>query len=320
MGRSFADVTGDLANRAFQLRQLRNQEDQNLYDRTLKEAELKTKGVTITPQETHGPRRLFGLLPGETQRTLSVDYDPSLSQTYQKSQADTRRSLAQADLAEAKVNRMKNQSGKPPDNSLTTKYDAYGMPKEYVDTKSLAEIERIKQEAKGVPTSESGKDTLAEEALINIPKARQTLFPDGTSKSFRRDLAFEQKGFMGKKLPLSAEAQNLRRWLGGAIAAKLLVQSGVTTRPEEYERLANDYLGGFTSNPEALYPALEELESFYDAYRRNVRTRGREGYKQEQRQSANVPEWAIGEEAFYSAAKAHGADDATIMQYLESKK
>lgn len=89
MGRSFADATADFANRAFQYRQLRNQEDEAGFDRLLKQAELQSKGITITPQETQGPRRFFGLVPGQKQRSFAVSFNPEMNPDYQKRQLET---------------------------------------------------------------------------------------------------------------------------------------------------------------------------------------------------------------------------------------
>lgn len=142
-----------------------------------------------------------------------------------------------------------------------------------------------KEAAKGIPVSETGKYTFAQEAENNLPQALKTLFPTGTPESFRRDYAFASKTpgpkllGGGKALPLSKEGQNVKRWLGSALAGRLLIQSGAQTNPAEYERLADDYLASVGSNPSAIYQGINELLAFHKGYERNLKTRGAEGYQ-----------------------------------------
>lgn len=193
--------------------------------------------------------------------------------------------------------------------------------------------EAIKQKeiAKGIPVSETGKYTFAQEAEANLPQALSTLFPTGKPESFRRDYAFASRTpgpkFLGggKALPLSKEGQNVKRWLGSALAGRLLIQSGAQTNPAEYERLADDYLASVGSDPAAIQQGINELLAFHQGYQKNLKTRGAEGYQapsysglptNQPPQSAGLPQAdPIEQEA--QAAIAAGKDPALVNQRLQ---
>jgi hypothetical protein len=144
-----------------------------------------------------------------------------------------------------------------------------------------AEIEQRKQEklAEGIPTSEAGKFSLAEESIKNIQDIKKALFPDGTPASFKRTTAFASN-LPGGSLPGLASRgwgkaeQDVFRKMGAALSGRQLIQTGVAARPEETQKLISQFAPSVGSNPEAALAGLNELENFYKSYMSNVKGKG----------------------------------------------
>ena len=119
----------------------------------------------------------------------------------------------------------------------------------------------------GLPTAETGKATLAMQAVQDLNDVKQILFPGGKFARGRAAYsAARNTPFVGGALPQTAASQNIYRKLFNAIAAKQLIQTGVAARPEETARLVKQYLADATSNPEATLAGFAELEAFYTQY------------------------------------------------------
>jgi hypothetical protein len=144
-----------------------------------------------------------------------------------------------------------------------------------------ASIEQKKQEklAEGIPTSEAGKFTLAEESIKNIQDVKRMLFPDGTPESFKRTTAFASN-LPGGSLPMFASRgwgkaeQEVFRKMGAALSGRQLIQTGVAARPEETQKLISQFAASGGSNPESAFNGLTELEDFYKSYMGNVKGKG----------------------------------------------
>lgn len=160
----------------------------------------------------------------------------------------------------------------------------YGPNPEFESWKKAEDL-RQSELIKG-PGADSGKVTLAQESLKNIDDIKSMLFPDGTSKSFNREAAFGSNppalrlpliGRVGANVrrdnPLdptdnvkAQEAQDLFRKIGAALSARQLIQTGVAARPEETQKLIEQFAPNFFSNPDAALKGLDELKTFYSEY------------------------------------------------------
>lgn len=154
--------------------------------------------------------------------------------------------------------------------------------------KNETELEKAKQleSLKGPAGDIAGRIALARESLTNIQKIKQQMFPDGTPASFDRGLAFasnlKSTPVIGGLLPAvrpdnpidpnddqaAARAQNVFRQMGSSISGRQLIQTGVAARPEETQRLVEQFAPGGTSSGEAAFDALDQLEAFYKDYLR----------------------------------------------------
>jgi hypothetical protein len=131
-----------------------------------------------------------------------------------------------------------------------------------------------------VPPSEAGRYTLSKESVKSLGKATKLLFPDGTPKSFNRELAGKiELTSRGKKIPNDKDSQNAFRWLSTALSGRQLIQTGVAARPEETAMLVKQFMVEYGSNPEALMEGFTQLSDFYKDYQSTVSTRGSEEIK-----------------------------------------
>ena len=143
-------------------------------------------------------------------------------------------------------------------------------------------IEQQKQEelAKGIPPAQAGLDTLAEESIKNIGDIKTILFPSGTAESFKRGIAVKSNipaswlPIIPQVAPFSEDAQNIYRKMGAALSGRQLIQTGVAARPEETQRLIQQFAPNLFSNPKSALKGLNELENFYKNYRQTLKTKG----------------------------------------------
>jgi len=121
--------------------------------------------------------------------------------------------------------------------------------------------------AVGMPPDQAGRLESSLEGVRALRHMRALLFPDGTTESFQRQAAYKKSPFpFSKPVPNDYTARSLYRRAGQAIAGKLLVQSGVSTRPDEYERLGEQLVANAFSNPQEAWDAINEGEGFYSGF------------------------------------------------------
>lgn len=145
---------------------------------------------------------------------------------------------------------------------------------------------KFQYDQQNIPSAETGRATLAQESLRNIPLLRQDLYPDGTPQSFKRfsgaaasNIPFAETPFIGEIIPgaIGERGQNVARHLQGVKAAKSLIQTGVASNVGERAGLETAFgLNAFTSAP-AYYKALDELERFNKDYLKAVDPTGSKG-------------------------------------------
>lgn len=120
----------------------------------------------------------------------------------------------------------------------------------------------------GMPPDAAGRLESSLEGVRALRHMKKLLFPDGTPESFQRQIAMKKNVFGG--LPNDYESRTLYRRAGQAIAGKLLVQSGVSTRPDEYEKIGRQMVASAFSNPREAFEALNEGENFYTGFVNDV--------------------------------------------------
>jgi hypothetical protein len=143
---------------------------------------------------------------------------------------------------------------------------------------------------KGPAEGAIGKIALANESLKNIDDIKKALFPDGTPKSFNREIAFGANppairlpiiGRVGANVrrdnpidptdnPVVEKTQDVFRKIGASLSGRQLIQTGVAARPEETQKLLEQFGPNFFSNPEAALKGLNELQEFYKDYLKNA--------------------------------------------------
>ena len=102
------------------------------------------------------------------------------------------------------------------------------------------------------------------------------MFPDGTPKSFRRDVAFGSNvpggtapligAVIPDTVPFGEKGQTVFRKVGAALSGRQLIQTGVAARPEETAKLVSQFAPNWASNPKSALEGLQELKSFYQSY------------------------------------------------------
>lgn len=145
------------------------------------------------------------------------------------------------------------------------------------------------EKSKEIPGDLAGRVTLAQEALANIPKVKQILFPTGQPESFERMIAGGANlpritiPFTGigtpEVMPFAKRPQEVNRLLGSALAGRRLIQTGVASNPDERREMVRQFGVGFTSNAEALKGGLDQLEAFNRNFLKNVDPTGRRGLR-----------------------------------------
>lgn len=129
-----------------------------------------------------------------------------------------------------------------------------------------------------IPAAELGKLSLAQESIPNIDTVIKTLFPDGTPKSFRRDIAIAANppafGLFKGGIPFSKEGQNIARLMRTSLAGRQLIVTGVAARPDETKDLMKAFYAGAVSDPEAAFSGLMQLKDFYRSYIKNLKESG----------------------------------------------
>ena len=189
------------------------------------------------------------------------------------------------------INRIISQGGQTPNlmgqDWKMNKIDLGPVTLERTPTEEEAQqtISRKVQEkqaeelAKGIPTSEAGRISLAKESIKNIQDVKKYLFPTGKASSFKRTTAFASN-LPGGSLPLLPQRgwgkaeQEVFRKMGASLSGRQLIQTGVAARPEETQKLVSQFAPSVGSNPEAALAGLNELEDFYKDYIKTVKTRG----------------------------------------------
>jgi len=156
-------------------------------------------------------------------------------------------------------------------NRMVTKGMSFGPSGVTVDRVNLDAI-RQQETAKGVPVDKAGMGALAVESVSGLEKAMNTLFPDGTPKSFDRGAA-GMSNIFGHAAPFSEKAQDVRRWITSALGARLLMITGVASSPGEREQLYRSFMSSYGSNANSLFKALEELSNFYKSWSNITETR-----------------------------------------------
>lgn len=168
---------------------------------------------------------------------------------------------------------------------IADKINSMGVPTSYLNPtaerkKNELDIEKSKQEeiVKGPAEAAVGKIALANESLKNIEDIKNTLFPDGTPQSFDRKVAFQSNtpnikvpviGQVGPSYIPTEKGQDVFRKMGASLSARQLIQTGVAARPEETQKLVDQFAPNVFSNPEATLKGLDELQSFYKDYLKN---------------------------------------------------
>ena len=62
--------------------------------------------------------------------------------------------------------------------------------------------------------------------------------------------------------------------MGAALSGRQLIQTGVAARPEETQRLIQQFAPNLFSNPKSALKGLNELEDFYKNYRQTLKGKG----------------------------------------------
>ena len=156
------------------------------------------------------------------------------------------------------------------------KIKAFEDKQAIIQKKALAELDSVSGEV-------AGRVSLAKESIKNIRDVKNILFPDGTAKSFRRNIAMRSNlpgislPFIGRITPRVSPDNPISPWdnqkaqagqtvfrkVQSSLGGRLLIKSGVAVRPEELEREIDQFAPRLTSNPEASLEGLNELQNFY---------------------------------------------------------
>lgn len=105
-------------------------------------------------------------------------------------------------------------------------------------------------------------------ALQSAKSARKSigiLFPDGTPKSYRADIATMKTPFLGRPA-LSKDAQDLAREYGIALDLYNRQVTGAAFSQPEFQHRMDQFRINLLSNPEAAYNSLKRLEELSNDY------------------------------------------------------
>lgn len=119
-----------------------------------------------------------------------------------------------------------------------------------------------------------GRVVLANTAVKDIEQAKNILFPTGKPESFRRDVIIKSKlPITGGTMPFDKESQEVSSRLRNAIAAKVLLQTGVAARPEEVDNQYKAYIANWQTNPKAALDQFNRLQEFYISYLKTMKNK-----------------------------------------------
>jgi len=105
----------------------------------------------------------------------------------------------------------------------------------------------------------------AMQSAKSASRARQILFPDGTPKSFRADIATMKNKWLGRPT-LSKDAQDLSREYGIALDLYNRQVTGAAFNKEEFQRRIDQFQVDLLSNPESAFNSLKRLEELSTDY------------------------------------------------------
>ena len=146
--------------------------------------------------------------------------------------------------------------------NVTYKNPKYSEEVKRMQTEAMLERERNKKDFGA--GAQSGSINAAVQSKKAATKALNILFPDGTPKSFRREVAMG-KGWLGAKT-LSKDAQDLTREFGVALDMFNKQVTGLAFSKEEYANRVKQFQIDLTSNPEAAYNSIKKLYDMSDDY------------------------------------------------------
>lgn len=112
----------------------------------------------------------------------------------------------------------------------------------------------------GLSSEGGGRFGLTSSGVRQIGQAKQILFPDGTPKSFRRDLAGRMQGSAWGATIGSRDAQDLEFLLGRAIAAQTRAETGAAMPESEVKKAVRDFIANAAADPDSAYLRMDELE------------------------------------------------------------
>lgn len=124
------------------------------------------------------------------------------------------------------------------------------------------------QSEKGLAGESAGKLINLQTAFDDLQEAKNILFPDGTPTSQRTDLLqrlgtpLQVGSLVGGEKSDRTDAQKVISRIQNAIAAKLLVQTGVAARPDEIRRLMAQFQPLARLTDEANFDRMNRLEEF----------------------------------------------------------
>lgn len=168
----------------------------------------------------------------------------------------------------------------------------------YDDIGTELEKQKALEGIKGTSGEVGGRVALARESLNEIKNIKDALFPTGKPESFDRSLAAGANiraavpiPFANKVLPAATpnvpftkaddpfvnKSQDLARRLGTVLSGRQLIQTGVAARPEETERLIEQFAPNVWSGNRSALNALNQLEKFYYDYLQTIDPSGAKG-------------------------------------------
>lgn len=267
----------------------RQQATANQFAQLQMKASLAEKGLIIDPSSPSGFKKDDSLQDPLTKlltagKVAEAAKNLNLPDVFQKAQQSVQ------SLSGTPVGNAIQPSAQADANEIINQKDAFG---EYTPQAKAAQKanEQIQSEiVKGPAEGAVGKIALANESLKNIEDIKTALFPDGTPKSFNREIAFGSNppalnlpiiGRVGARVrrdnPLDPtddkvveKTQDVFRKIGASLSGRQLIQTGVAARPEETQKLLEQFGPNMFSNPEAALKGLNELQTFYKDYLHNA--------------------------------------------------
>lgn len=212
---------------------------------------FESQGVSV-PQQSFGSRLLGGV------------QDPT----------EALKVAATIKASQAKLNNIQNGTSVYGINPYTGEVELQARVNKGDIVRNIASAEdRASQyDARGAGAN-TGEITFAKEASRLIPLARQTLFPSGSPDSFRRDFAI-QKDIFGRPLPLSREGQDLYRQIGSALDMRNFMLTGKASTEQERADRTKQFMIDATSNPQAAFDALGDIEGLTNDFLSSIDPRG----------------------------------------------